>query len=146
VWAFIDALAFNWLIGGTDAHAKNCSLLHGARRLVRLAPLYDLSSFLPYASPDGRRVKLAMRIGSKCRLHDIRKRHWISLAEEVAVDPAPMIARIVRLASAVGDALPEVRQRATDDGLDHPIVGRLLKLIEDRVRACGTLLAGPVFS
>jgi len=27
VWAFVDALAWNWLIVGTDAHAKNYSLL-----------------------------------------------------------------------------------------------------------------------
>ena len=30
VYRFIDANAFNWLIGGTDAHAKNYSLLIGA--------------------------------------------------------------------------------------------------------------------
>lgn len=142
MWAFIDALAFNWLIGGTDAHAKNYSLLHGAGRRVRLAPLYDLSSFLPYAPQDGRRVKLAMKIGSQYGLNEIRKRHWISLAEEAGLDPDRTIARMVQVASAVGDALPEVRRKATDDGLDHPIVGRLPKLIEDRVRACGTLLAG----
>lgn len=35
---FVDALALNWIIAGTDAHAKNYSpLLSGAR--VRLAPL-----------------------------------------------------------------------------------------------------------
>lgn len=140
--AFVDALTFNWLIGGTDAHAKNYSLLHGAGRRVRLAPLYDLSSFLPYAPSDGRRVKLAMKIGSKYGLRDIRKRHWISLAEEAGLDPDGTVARMVRLASAVGDTVPEVRRRATDDGLNHPIVGRLLKLIEDRVRASCTLLAG----
>jgi serine/threonine-protein kinase HipA len=44
---FIAALAFNWLIAGTDAHAKNFSLLISSRR-VRLAPLYDVASILPY--------------------------------------------------------------------------------------------------
>jgi serine/threonine-protein kinase HipA len=36
---FIDAIGFNWLIAGTDAHAKNYSLLLGGGPHVRLAPL-----------------------------------------------------------------------------------------------------------
>ena len=40
-------LAFNWLIAGTDAHAKNFSLLIGAEGRARLAPLYDIASILP---------------------------------------------------------------------------------------------------
>ena len=49
VQTFIDALIFNWLIGGTDAHAKNYSFLIAPQGQVRLSPLYDLSSVLPYA-------------------------------------------------------------------------------------------------
>jgi len=45
--ALIDALAWNWLIAGTDAHAKNYSLLLAGND-VRLAPLYDVASALPY--------------------------------------------------------------------------------------------------
>jgi serine/threonine-protein kinase HipA len=29
VQSFVDAIAFNWLIAGTDAHAKNYALLLG---------------------------------------------------------------------------------------------------------------------
>jgi serine/threonine-protein kinase HipA len=47
VWRFADALIWNWLIAGTDAHAKNYSLLL-AEEQVRLAPLYDVASALPY--------------------------------------------------------------------------------------------------
>ena len=39
VQRFVDAPAFNWLIAGTDAHAKNYSLLIGAVGRARLAPL-----------------------------------------------------------------------------------------------------------
>ncbi|MFX5693309.1 HipA domain-containing protein, partial [Acinetobacter baumannii] len=48
VQTFLDAVALNWLIGGTDAHAKNYSILIGAAGRVRLAPLYDVASILPY--------------------------------------------------------------------------------------------------
>lgn len=43
---FADALIWNWAIAGTDAHAKNYSLvLRGSR--ARLAPFYDVASALP---------------------------------------------------------------------------------------------------
>jgi serine/threonine-protein kinase HipA len=42
--SFVDAVGFNWLIAGTDAHAKNYSLLIAGGPRVRLAPLYDLAS------------------------------------------------------------------------------------------------------
>jgi len=48
VAAFAHALIFNWLIAGTDAHAKNYSLLIGVQGHVRLAPLYDIASVLAY--------------------------------------------------------------------------------------------------
>ncbi|MCP3937217.1 MAG: type II toxin-antitoxin system HipA family toxin, partial [Actinomycetia bacterium] len=51
VWRFADALVFNWLIAGTDAHAKNYSLLLAGNQ-IRLAPLYDIASILPCDDSD----------------------------------------------------------------------------------------------
>src|SRR2546425_723787 len=59
--AFVDSISINWLIAGTDGHAKNTSfLLRGGQ--VRLAPIYDIASALPYPHLDRRRLKLAMAI------------------------------------------------------------------------------------
>ena len=57
IQTLIDAVAYNWLIGGTDAHAKNYSILIGAGGRVRLAPLYDLVSVLPYDEFDPLKLK-----------------------------------------------------------------------------------------
>ena len=65
VSTFIDAVGFNWLIAGTDAHAKNDSLLVAGGPRVRLAPLYDLASVLPDDEIDLRKAKLAMKIGDE---------------------------------------------------------------------------------
>src|ERR1700682_4452920 len=46
VSTFLDAVIFHWLTAGTDAHAKNYSLLIGPGGSARLAPLYDLASAL----------------------------------------------------------------------------------------------------
>src|SRR3546814_498016 len=83
---FVDALAFNWLIAGTDAHAKNYSLLIGSHGVVRLAPLYDVASALPYSGSDVERLKLAMKIGRYYRLQDISIRDWHRLAMEAGLN------------------------------------------------------------
>jgi serine/threonine-protein kinase HipA len=134
--AFLDALVFNWLIGGTDAHAKNYSILHGREGRVRLAPLYDLASALPYPSMNPPRVKLAMRIGSEYWLHRIRARHWTALAKELELDPGRVLRRMVDFSNSVAAAIPKVRAQAIGAGLVHPIVARLLDLVANRVEEC----------
>ena len=62
---FADALIWNWLIGGTDAHAKNYSLLLAGNQ-IRLAPLYDIASALPYGTHE-RKLRFAMKLGGDYR-------------------------------------------------------------------------------
>src|SRR6185312_2373835 len=68
---FVIALGLNWLLAATDGHAKNYSLLIAPGGRVRLAPLYDIASVLPYPQFDLARVKLATKVGDKYRLRDI---------------------------------------------------------------------------
>lgn len=143
VGRFVDALAFNWLIGGTDAHAKNYSLLHGSGGRVRLAPLYDLASALPYPELDPRRIQLAMKIGSEYRIQRIGRRHWEALATELSLDPAATVARVARLAVQLAEELQGARDRVVSDGLVHPVVDRLCGLLAARARHCGRALGAP---
>ena len=53
VYAFIRAVAFNWVIASTDAHPRNYSVLIRPRGDVSLAPLYDLASALAYRDNSG---------------------------------------------------------------------------------------------
>jgi len=79
VESFVNALAFNWLIGESDGHAKNYSVLLSAAGAMRLAPLYDLASALAYPDIDPKKIKLAMKIGGSYRLRDIGRRNWKKL-------------------------------------------------------------------
>ena len=54
-------------MGGTDGHAKNYSLLLAGDQ-VRLAPLYDIASALPYGTHE-KKLRLAMKIGDDYRVH-----------------------------------------------------------------------------
>ncbi|MGN9913369.1 HipA domain-containing protein [Phytohabitans sp. LJ34] len=100
---FVDALAFNWIIAGTDAHAKNYSLLLSGSE-VRLAPLYDLASALPYDEMHAPKLRMAMRIGGEYRIAAIRARHWRRLAEGGGLDPDATVTRIDDLAARIPDA------------------------------------------
>jgi serine/threonine-protein kinase HipA len=137
---FIDALAFNWLIGGTDGHAKNYSLLHGGGGRVRLAPLYDLASALPYGDMDQERLALAMKVGDKYRLRHIRRSDWERLARDVRLPPKRVVERVADLAARLPTQVVEIRERVSRDGLVHPIVERLARALADRARACAGLL------
>jgi serine/threonine-protein kinase HipA len=132
---FVDALAFNWLIAGTDAHAKNYSMLIGAEGRARLAPLYDVASILPYGF-DLQRVRLAMKIGDEYRLQDIGPHRWQKLAASLRLDAETLMRRIRDLATALPDHLADVRRTAKDQGLDHPLVARLSDAIVERSRYC----------
>lgn len=141
VAAFVDALIFNWLIAGTDAHAKNYSLLHEPGGLPRLAPLYDLASALPYPGLEPRRIKLAMKVGREYRLWSVKRRQWIDLAEELGIDADATIARAIELAGLVAARAPALCDELVAQGLDHPIVPRLRAQLVERAESCGRALA-----
>lgn len=142
VAAFVDALIFNWLILGTDAHAKNYSVLHQAGGRPRLAPLYDVASILPYpdAEQDAGRMSLAMQVGSEFRDRNIRRRHWIELAEKLRLNPDATLARVTELARRIGPAAVAIRDELVARGLDHPIVPRLAEKLAVRAESCLRML------
>lgn len=121
--AFLRAQVFNFLVGGTDAHAKNFSLLLGDGGTVRLAPLYDIASMLPYISY--RRIRLAMRIGSSYNFDRTLPRHWQQLGETLRNVNDPV--RILEdYANRMQVLVSEVSTDCKTDGILHPIIDRLV--------------------
>jgi serine/threonine-protein kinase HipA len=133
---FVDATGFNWLIAGTDAHAKNYSLLLGSGPSVRLAPLYDVASILPYDELDMQKLKLAMKIGGEYRLGLIGLRQWLKFARETRINADELIARLGSLARRLPDEANDVRRRAQAKGLDKAIIDRLAARLTDRAGVC----------
>lgn len=140
VWRFVDALAFNWLIAGTDAHAKNYSLLLAGNQ-IRLAPLYDIASILPYDDSDGYKVKLAMKVGDDYKLRRTDRRSaWEHAADELKVDRDRLVTRVLDLA----ERTPAAFLQAINDGdvgkLSTDLPDRLVALVSDRSDRCGAAL------
>ncbi|HVB79013.1 MAG TPA: type II toxin-antitoxin system HipA family toxin [Candidatus Binataceae bacterium] len=129
---FLDALILNWLIGGTDAHAKNYSILIGGGGLVRLAPLYDIASIYGYPDIDPQKVKLAMRVGDQYRIRDIGLSQWRKLAADVRVDEDALIGRVHAMAAELPDRLADEVRNLRDAGLSHAVIATLANILPKR--------------
>lgn len=124
--ALLDAVAFNWLIGNHDAHAKNFSLVYrGEIRSglqTRLAPLYDLIStvYYPELSP-----RMAMNIGGEYVSDRVGPENFDRLAEEAGLAKPITKRRVIELAEVLMAELPAVTN-------DHPVTCTLVKTIQSR--------------
>ena len=136
---FARAIMLNWIIGGTDAHAKNFSMLIGPQGRSRLTPLYDVASMLPYDADPGR-LKMATKIGGKYRLDEVQSRHWARFATEVRLPATDVIG----MGRTMAETLPAAFARTVDDaranGLDHPILQRMIEVLNARSEHCARIL------
>jgi serine/threonine-protein kinase HipA len=136
---FGAALGFNWLIAGTDAHAKNYSLLLSGPD-VRLAPLYDIASILPYGEVDLRKAKLAMKIGEEYKVSQIGLRQWQKFAREVRVNVDQLVEVLISMAKQLPDEVAAARSLARKEGLENFLVERLATQLIERAHECRRLL------
>jgi serine/threonine-protein kinase HipA len=131
---FIDAIAFNWLTVGTDAHARNYALLHHGSH-TRLAPLYDLNSFLPYAGE--RPTSLAMRVGFTERdPARIGGRDWEELARDCRLDPDTTLGRVVGVADRLAAAVDAVLGDEQAHRWGSSLPSRLQSSLAAHITAC----------
>lgn len=124
-------LAFNYLIGNADAHAKNlCVLLH--RDSVQLAPFYDLLSTVVYPEHT---TKMAMKIGGYYDPETVvADRHWKRTAEGAGLS-WPVMRRALRgVAERVGvEAQPVRNDIERQVGAEVPLLSTLIAdVIEPR--------------
>ncbi len=131
----------NWIIGGTDAHAKNFSMLIGAGGRARLAPLYDVASMLPYEF-DPKRLKMATKIGGKYLLEEVYSRHWVKFAAETRHPPSELLDMGKTMAETLPATFAETVDDAHADGLDHPILQRMVEVLNARSEHCASVLEG----
>ena len=136
---FARAIMLNWILGGTDAHAKNFSMLIGAGGRARLAPLYDVASTLPYKF-DPKRLKMATRIGGKYLLEEVHSRHWVKFAADLRLPSAEVLDIGRTMAETFPAAFAETVDEARANGLDHPILPRMIEVLNARSKHCARVL------
>lgn len=99
VLSLLNWVIFNYLIGNSDAHGKNISLLLLPEGPM-LAPFYDLLSTRIYAHY-GLAEGLAMKIGGEADPRAIQKKHWEQFAEEVGIKPRLVLTRVLDMARKI---------------------------------------------
>ena len=99
VLSLLNWVIFNYLIGNSDAHGKNISLLLLPEGPM-LAPFYDLLSTRIYAHY-GLAEGLAMKIGGEADPRAIQKKHWEQFAEEVGIKPRLVLTRALDMARKI---------------------------------------------
>jgi len=140
-WTFARALMLRWLIASPDGHAKNSALLIGSAGRARLAPLYGLTSALPAVRADAMPLALATHIGGDYEIDRITRQHWQKFAAAARLPASDVVERCRSMAAAMPDALHAAARQARGDGVDHPVVGRLVALLSARADRCLRTLA-----
>lgn len=152
VWRFVSALAFNWVIAGPDAHAKNYSLLLDGSQ-VRLAPLYDLVSGLPYFGAGNVRtqrpgrlnpvnLRLAMSIGGTAVVREIDRLDWVRLATQLQLEPEPVIERVAEIAQQAPDAMVDVVRRESASEWNSRVPDQMVDGVAKQAWRCQEALRG----
>jgi serine/threonine-protein kinase HipA len=126
--SFAAMIAFNFLVMGTDAHAKNFSVIHLPERRMYLAPLYDVLSYEPYVADDHerRRLRMAMKVGGYYKFDQTQARHWEHQATIMNMDPEKMVVTVLDLARQIPDALSEIVKECRADGLTDAVLDKML--------------------
>jgi serine/threonine-protein kinase HipA len=132
---FVEQIMFNYLIGNTDAHAKNFSLLHRDGALL-LSPAYDLVSTEVYPEKDISR-EIAMTINGKGKYDAIGRKDFLALYEQLGLNPTgtfrlmkDKFSGIIKTAESITDELNKnsVSESGIYDSITDIIKRRIKRL------------------
>lgn len=124
-----ELMVFNFLMGNTDAHGKNFSLLHGRNGEIRMAPAYDILCTRVYS---GLTDRLAMKVGSEYEMPRIFPRHWEALCKQIGFSYPALKKTVLRQC----DVLPVIiRQEVAElqaTCIATEIPSQILNLLEEQ--------------
>lgn len=137
---FVAYLFFNYLVGGSDAHAKNYSIVFGADGDARLAPLYDVASIFPYMESDRDTRRMAMSIGGENRFGKVGLGAIDRMANAGGLDGRACAELMRRLAELVLAELDWLEEQLVPLPQGEELSSRLLPRIRDNAELTLTKL------
>ena len=112
--ALWDLLCFDFLVGNTDCHVKNCSLLYGENlKRIRLAPAYDILSTSVYPSSTR---DMAFSIGGVLSLDDINREAFRKAAAEAKLGVSMAMNHLDSICERFEPALQEATEELSEKG------------------------------
>ena len=146
--SFRDAVLYSWIIVNRDGHARNYSILIQSGS-VRLAPLYDINSALPFANKRIGTLQFAMRLGAdftvdRAGANDslLNLSAWLTLPASETLERAEELAStIIEAAAAQVSVLP-----STLPGMEavDSFQSRIHKRAADCLRTVASTRTGPL--
>ena len=110
---------FNYLVGNSDAHAKNLSFLYSQDNTTRLSPFYDLIAIHAWPSHVFNH-DLALSIGGITNINNIKREHWEKLADESGTSFKLFDTAIKQLSDGILDAFDSAKQRFEEAHGQYP--------------------------
>lgn len=128
LFKLIDYIIFNYLVGNTDAHGKNFSLLYRENKPV-LAPLYDC---ICLTIDEQFRQEMAMKIGNRSDINKVTKKDWQAFCETIDFKYGALEERLKHFTYSIVEEVSKQRERTPDN--DFKLAW--IEEIENRSKQC----------
>ncbi|QQR91079.1 MAG: type II toxin-antitoxin system HipA family toxin [Myxococcales bacterium] len=128
---------FNYLVGNSDGHAKNLSLLYRPNRSTpELAPFYDLVciEFLNFIGVTSFDRSLAFLIGEHAEPEQISKEDWLLFAKSIQVPAKTLLETLRHMADELPSLAKQARAQFTEHFADNQVYDDFEKSISKRCR------------
>lgn len=102
----LEWFLFNLILGNSDAHAKNISIIHGPKQSYSLAPFYDLVCTRAYERLDR---KLAMACGQEFDPDRVDKVNLKIMAQEIGVTSRFVNQKLKQFVEKIPEAMQKAR-------------------------------------
>ena len=112
-----DICVFNYLIGNTDNHIKNLSLLYSEdMKSIRLAPAYDIVSTMIYESSTD---NMALSIGGIYNINEITREAFEKATVQVGIGTKMAMKRFDSMVSGFSDAMNQAKAELKQQGFEQ---------------------------
>jgi serine/threonine-protein kinase HipA len=111
-----EIIVFHWLIGNTDGHIKNFSLVYDANlKAVRLAPAYDIVSTILY---DTHSSEMAFSVGGQIEWNKIDRSCFEEACRECGLNKKLFMPLLDEKRALFRDALMRAAEVVHDEGFE----------------------------
>lgn len=116
--ALLRIIIFNYLIGNTDCHVKNFSLLYSEDlKSKRLAPAYDLVATRVYRTTSD----MSFYIGDELNISKINRRKFEMVASEIGLSSNLVLNNFDDLANKLEKAMSDASEDLAEKGFENAI-------------------------
>lgn len=126
----LNIIIFNYLIGNSDAHGKNFSLIYKESK-PELAPAYDLLSTAIYEDLSD---KMAMKIGGKYKPREIYLHHFYRLVSDTKAAQSAINKQVQSMAEKIVTTANALKTELELEGLTSDIYGLIISVIKERTQ------------